>query len=219
VKSAKHGGASLFAPVVTSSYTPLLDIDYNLHKSNSTFFVDLDDNRTELMLALFKNAVKPLKEGKSTPKARMFNLGGTSCMYRKAIAPFAKYEISSRILCWDQKWIYVVSHFTKPGSNKPTKLVLGSKEERATSENSKDSIYATAITKYVFKQGRITCTPESVMQDCGLLPAESGSSDGWSMEQVREECNRHLEVAQNFGSLETLHDAFVGRSGPAMYFY
>jgi hypothetical protein len=39
------------------------------------------------------------------------------------------------------------------------------------------------------------------------------------MEQVREECNRHLEVAQNFGSLDTLHDVFVGRSGPAMYFY
>jgi hypothetical protein len=220
VKSAQHGGASLFAPVVTSSYTPLLDIDYNLHKSNSTFFVDLDDSRTELMLALFKDVVKPVdvKEGKRTP-ARMFNLGGTSCMYRKAIPPFARYEISSRVLCWDQKWIYVVSHFTKPGSNKPTKLVLGSKEERAGEENSKDSVYATAITKYVFKQGRITCTPESVMKDCGLFPDEAGPSDGWSLEQVQDECNKHLEVAQNFGSLDVLHDAFVGRSGPAMYFY
>lgn len=219
MKSAQHGGASLFAPVVTSSYTPLLDIDYNLHKSNSTFFVDLDDNRTELMLALFKDAVMPLEEGENTPKARMFNLGGTSCMYRKAIPPFAKYEISSRVLCWDQKWIYVVSHFTKPGSNKPTKLVLGSQEERSSSENSKDGVYATAITKYVFKQGRITCTPESVMRDCGLFSAESGSNDGWTLEEVQEECRKHLEIAQNFGSLDTLHDAFIGRSGPALYFY
>jgi hypothetical protein len=98
---------------------------------------------------LFKNAVKLLKEEKNTPKARMFNLNGTSCMYRKAIAPFARYGISSQILCWDQKWIYVVSHFAKPGSNKLTKLVLGLKEERAASENSKDGIYAMAMTKYV----------------------------------------------------------------------
>jgi hypothetical protein len=229
VKSAHHGGASIFAPVVTSSYTPLLDIDYNLHKSNSTFFVDLDDNRTELMLALFKDAVKPLKTGKNTPKPRMFNLGGTSCMYRKAIPPFAKYEISSRVLCWDQKWIYVVSHFTKPGSNTPTNLVLGSKGKQAERadikdiKDTKDCIYATAITKYVFKQGRITCTPESVMSDCGLLPqTKSGQEDDswdWSLEQVQEECDRYLEVAQNFGSLDKLHDAFIGRSGPAMYFY
>lgn len=236
VKHAEHGGEALFAPVVTSSYTPLLDIDYNLHKSNSTFFNDLDDNRTELMLALFKDVVKPQKRGKDTLKPKMFNLGGTSCIFKKAIAPFARYEISSRVLCWDQKWVYVVSHFTKPGSNKPTRFLVGSQAAKKPASptevaDQQDRIYATAITKYVFKAGRITCTPESVLSECGLLPArhtglengvESGKKESdshWSWEQVQEECSRHLELAQNFGSLDALHGTFIGRSGPAMYTY
>jgi len=230
VNEAKHGAEALFAPVVTSSYTPLLDIDYNLHKSNSTFFNDLDDNRTELMLALFKNVVKPQKRGKDTPKPKMFNLGGTSCIFKKAIAPFARYEISSRVLCWDQKWIYVVSHFTKPGSNKPTRFLVGSQAAKSPAsekkvEDQQDRIYATAITKYVFKAGRVTCTPESILEECGLLPPRSADTEKrdnnshWSWQQVQEECDKHLEVARSFGNLDALHNTFVGRSGPAMYTY
>lgn len=236
IKNAEHGGEALFAPVVTSSYTPLLDIDYNLHKSNSTFFIDLDDNRTELMLALFKDVVRPLKRGKDNLKPKIFSLGGTSCTFKKAIAPFTRYEISSRILCWDKKWVYVVSHFTKPGSSKPTRFLIGTQTAKNPASSSKvedqqDRIYATAITKFVFKAGRITCTPESVLEECGLLPDRPTSdehsvssikkeSDGhWSWEQVQEECNKHLKVAQNFGSLDALHGTFIGRSGPAMYTY
>lgn len=234
ITSAHHGGESLFAPVVTSSYTPILDIDYNLHKSNSTFFNDLDDNRTELLLALFKDVVKPRERGKGRLQAKMFNLGGTCCIFKKAIAPFSKFEISSRILCWDEKWVYVVSHFTKPGSNSASRVVpeAATKKQNPVSDRA-GNIYATAITKYVFKQGRKTYAPESVMQECGLLPpqptpeASQGLKPGilqefhghWSWEQVQEERNRHLQVAQNFGSLDQLHDAFVGHSAPAMYHY
>ncbi len=211
-----------------------------MHKSNSTFFNDLDDNRTELMLALFKNVVKPEKRGEASIKHKMFNLGGTSCIFKQAIPPFAKYEISSRVLCWDQKWVYVVSHFAKPGSNNPTKYVLGSaKAKKSTkhknNETQQDCIYASAITKYVFKEGRITCTPESILLECGLLQSSTtteqpqGLAKGvsntqqevthWSLEQVQEECRSHLEMAQNFGSLDKLHGTFVGMSGPAMYVY
>jgi hypothetical protein len=234
VKVEQHGGEALFAPVVTASYTPLLDIDYNLHKSNSTFFNDLDDNRTELLLALFKDVVKPSdnREGRLAPK--MFNLGGTSCIFKKAIAPFSKYEISSRILCWDQKWIYVVSHFTKPGSNSPDQFLLGqNQQQRGLATDQLDCIYATAITKYVFKQGRKTHTPESIMQECGLLPPHpttegpgglrigiaKDSNRHWSWQDVQEECSKHLKVAQSFGSLDQLHTTFVGQSTPVMYHY
>jgi hypothetical protein len=208
-----------------------------MHKSNSTFFNDLDDNRTELLLALFKDAVKPQNLGKDAPQPRMFNLGGTSCIFKKAIAPFSKYEISSRVLCWDQKWIYVVSHFTKPGSNNANHSILGVPMEKASDhkepQDQLDQIYATAITKYVFKQGRKTCTPDSVMHECGLLPpqpttegparlttgVEQGSRGHWTWQRVQDENNRHLEVAQNFAALDKLHETFVGCSGPSMYYY
>jgi hypothetical protein len=224
--------------VVTSTHTPILDIDYNLHKSNSTFFNDLDENRTELLLALFKDIVKPQKYGKSDLRPKMFNLGGTSCIFKKAIAPFAKYEISSRLLCWDEKWIYIVSHFARPGSNISKRSLLGysrriSVPQHAQGVDQIDCIYATAITKYVFKQGRKTCTPQSVIQECGLLPSPPISEglgglqtgvmreiDGqWTWEEVQEENNKHLRVAQNFGSLDQLHETFMGRSRPALYHY
>lgn len=244
IKSADHGAESIFLPVITSSYTPLLDIDYNLHKSNSTFFSDLDDNRTELMLVLFKDVLSPQKCGKNTLTQKTINLGGTSCTFKKPIPPFARYEISSRILCWDQKWVYVVSHFTRPGSNRPTRLLVGpqaAKLSKATgeakrAEDQKDCIYATAIAKYVFKAGRVTCSPETVMIECGLLPprpsteerrgsedeisnVKKGRQSHWSWSDVQDECQKHLELAHNFADLDQLHGTFIGRSGAAIYAY
>lgn len=177
------------------------------------------------MLALFKDVVKPQKQGHGVPKPKMFNLGGTSCIFKKAIAPFARYEISSRILCWDQKWIYVVSHFTKPGSNKPAQYVLGSSREACkvhNVEDQQDRIYATAITKYVFKTGRVTCSPESVLMECGLVPSPSSKAEDdshWSWKRVQEECSKHLELARNFDSLSELHKTFIGKNGSALYAY
>lgn len=193
------------------------------------------------MLALFKDVVKPIRRGKATLKPKMFNLGGTSCIFKKAIAPLARYEISSRVLCWDHKWIYVVSHFTKPGSNKATQYLLGSRSKGPLSgpreaENQQADIYATAISKFVFKQGRVTCTPMDVMTECGLLPTQpttegpqgltlgiantkKAHDEHWSLEQVLEESNKHLTVAQSFGSLDQLHETFIGRSRHAMYAY
>jgi len=244
ITHASHGAESVFLPVITSSYTPLLDIDYNMHKSNSTFFSDLDDNRTELMLALFKNVMAPKKSGNGGIKQKTINLGATSCTFKKPIPPFARYEISSRVLCWDQKWVYVVSHFTKPGASKPTDFVLGpqaasSKMSKVVSKANKpneDAIYASAIAKYVFKAGRVTCAPEEVFMECGLLPPmpsteqhqskENGTlktgdkvQNHWSWEDVQEECRKYLPLAQNFANLDQLHQTRVGGSGPALYSY
>src|SRR5438045_3403928 len=42
----------LFKPMITVPFrTPLLETDYNLHKSNSTYFSDLDMARTQLVTA------------------------------------------------------------------------------------------------------------------------------------------------------------------------
>jgi hypothetical protein len=189
------------------------------------------------MLALFKNVVKPISLGKRTLQPKMFNLGGTSSIFKKAISPFSKYEVSSRILCWDQKWIYVVSHFAKPGSSDTGSTIVNRQTRKTVvAKKGDDCIYATAITKYVFKQGRITCNPESIMHECGLLPPRP-TTEGleglvnelsdprkeleghWTWDQVQAECNKYLKVAQNFAALDDLHEAFTGYSGPSLYTY
>jgi hypothetical protein len=43
----------LLLPAITSSRSPLTECDINLHKSNSTYFSDLDISRSNLVMLLF----------------------------------------------------------------------------------------------------------------------------------------------------------------------
>lgn len=51
-------------------------------------------------------------------------LGGVSCLFRKEIKPYEKFEVWTRVLSWDQKWLYVICHFVKPGVVKPKRYTL-----------------------------------------------------------------------------------------------
>lgn len=124
-------------------------------------------------------------------------LAGVSCNFKREIKPYQGFEIWSRILCWDRKWLYVISHFVKKGSVRPRRSLLPwrtsrkekpravakrpnatrdesgvtSSEEATTSSPSvHPAIFASAIAKYVFKQGRLTITPEKILQNSNLLP-------------------------------------------------
>ena len=132
-------------------------------------------------------------------------LGAVQCSFKKEIAPYEPYEMWSRILCWDRKWIYVVSHFVKKGAVKPTEYsisppssLLGSIFGRKAKKPAKNdlvtehmdgnghalepkipnkAIFASAISKYVMKLGRLTVHPEVVIEASGLLPPRPG---GWN---------------------------------------
>ena len=115
-------------------------------------------------------------------------LGAVSCTFRHEIKPYQRYEIWSRILCWDRKWVYIVSHFVKKGRVKPKgytlqplkNMVIAGRtaetklESDATRDtpgaSSSQAIFASAISKYVFKTGRLTIPPERILEAAGLLP-------------------------------------------------
>ena len=84
-------------------------------------------------------------------------LAGVVALFRREIKPFEKYEMRSRVLSWDGKWIWVVSHFVKCGSN-------GKEHDMGK------RIYASCLSKYVCKEGRRTVPPEQVLTESGLLP-------------------------------------------------
>lgn len=132
-------------------------------------------------------------------------LGAVHCSFKKEIAPYEPYEMWSRILCWDRKWIYVVTHFVKKGSVKPTEytinppsslleLIVGRKAKKAVKKEPvteymngnghtlgpkipSKAIFASAISKYVMKLGRLTVHPEVVIEASGLLPPKP---NGWN---------------------------------------
>ncbi|KAJ5752987.1 hypothetical protein N7520_009904 [Penicillium odoratum] len=160
----------VFVPCTVTSRTPLLETDYNLHKSNSTYFTDLDVARTALVSRLYSPGVglvsKELdqeflatsqKEGKKPPRRLpiMIVLGSVYCSYKREIKPFELYEMQSKVISWDQKWMYILTAFLRP----------------AKKAGGEKTLLATAVSKYVVKKGRLTVAPERILRAGGFLPA------------------------------------------------
>ncbi|KAJ5491132.1 hypothetical protein N7539_002699 [Penicillium diatomitis] len=160
----------VFVSYKITSRTPLLETDYNLHKSNSTYFSDLDVSRTALVTRLYSPGVglvsKELdqefleaskKEGKRAPKRKpiMIVLGSVYCSFKREIKPFERYEVHSKVISWDKKWLYILSSFMRPASRRGGERTL----------------LATALSKYVVKKGRLTVAPARILCLSGFLPA------------------------------------------------
>ncbi|KAL4734405.1 hypothetical protein BDV11DRAFT_54973 [Aspergillus similis] len=221
-----QGRPRLYSYFVTECRNPVIECDYNLHKSNSTFFSDLDINRTQLMMAHFKHVLStasmPRKtktangngSGQERKKPLIMAMGGVSCLFHREIKPLQRYEIWSHVLAWDEKWVYVVSYFVKKGALSKDGNVSGDLDHDSK-VNSK-VVLASCMARYVFKEGRITVKPERVLQECGLLPLlqddevvgekseKSSIGSSWGKEQFEEARQKGLVTASKFSGLEVL---------------
>ncbi|KAK0342653.1 hypothetical protein LTR91_022167 [Friedmanniomyces endolithicus] len=177
----------LFAPLITSSRNSLYDCDYNFHKSNSTYFTDLDVARAHTVGCLVRTGLARLNRGdeeglpaetKSAKGSYSVALGAVSCFFQKQIEPLQSFEIYTRVLSWDRKWLYLVSHVVEKGAIKPDAYVLQPwKKSKRRSEALKREdddlrkhIYASSLARYCFKKGRLTINPEIVLERSRLLP-------------------------------------------------
>ncbi|KAA8651886.1 hypothetical protein EYZ11_009909 [Aspergillus tanneri] len=166
----------VFVPYGITSRAPILETDYNFHKSNSTYFSDLDVARTALATRLYSPGSSIVskeldaeflaasrREGKPAPprKSIYIALGSVYCAFKREIKPFERYEIESKLIAWDQKWMYILTFFLRPAPRKGGKRTL----------------FATALSKYVIKKGRLTVPPERVMRASGFLPPRPEGSD------------------------------------------
>jgi hypothetical protein len=244
---------ALFQPIITSTRTTLLETDYNMHKSNSTYFSDMDISRTHLFTALIRNGIRKnsrlygakknavagaVGATEGTRGKHMIALGGISCLFKKEILPYKKYEMWTRLLCWDRKWFYLVTHLVKPGVGQPESWTLqpwkkSKSNKDVDPEKLKGAVYATAIAKYVIKRGRITVPPEQALIDADMVPMkpegwvyqgqvpEEYEANGdvlpkaveakdWNWDVIEAERLRGLKVAENFAAMDGMHDFFDG---------
>ncbi|KAG9235057.1 hypothetical protein BJ875DRAFT_283722 [Amylocarpus encephaloides] len=266
---ADRGPSSVFLPVIISSRSPLYECDYNFHKSNSTYFSDLDVTRSHLVCALLQPGIEALqhnrqtklvldKEGNAVTGRWGIMLGSVMCSFKREIGIYEPYEMWSRVLCWDRKWIYVVSHFVKKGTVKPKAYILedgslfgkkGFKQVRGdgkirSKEVDEKSIFATGISKYVVKLGRLTTHPEVLLQSSNILPPKPGGwatmsgpsgestpevleveapeevvdlkSTEWDWKRIEAENKKGLKFAAHFAALDELHHEFTGSQAPAL---
>ncbi|KAK1756805.1 hypothetical protein QBC47DRAFT_459506 [Echria macrotheca] len=245
---------ALFHYSVTSSRTSLLETDYNMHKSNSTYFADLDVSRSHLVTHILGPAVPLLsdnartrlvldRDGNLIKGAFGIGLGAVFCSFRREIAPLQGYEMWSRVLAWDRKWLYLVTHFVVKGKVRPTgwdgkrmgptrsRVVKTTDGKEAEEEDWSKYIFATAISKYVFKLGRFTVHPAIAIQAAGLLPerpgegwrggeSETGTPDEigeevdeegeWDWRRVELERRKGMEFAAQFNALDGTNALFDG---------
>ncbi|KAI1054055.1 uncharacterized protein FIESC28_05093 [Fusarium coffeatum] len=256
-KSPILGPDALFKPMISTSHAPLLEIDYNLHKSNSTYFADLDVSRSHLVTYLCRASYMTLANNTKTklvldPKTdKPINgtvsiiLGSVACSFKREIPAYKNFEMWSRILCWDRKWLYIVTHYIPKGAAKPTSWLDPTFKDASTrgpgdrTTGWEKRIYATAISKYVFKIGRFTVNPAIMLGGAsGLLPERPGGwtsgpdqlgdmsvdlSDvdldvpgEWDWRRVEAQRRKGVEYAKHFQELDTLHELFDGGNEGAL---
>merc|ERR1712014_226307 len=135
------------------------DTDYNLHKSNSTYFADLDIGRAHAMGLIIRTGLSRLNKGDEeglTEDIRNMKgsynvaLGAVSCFFQRQIEPFQAFEVWTRVLSWDRK-----------------KTAAEAKKDE---EDLTRHIFATSVSRYVFKKGRLTLNPEIILERSRLLP-------------------------------------------------
>jgi hypothetical protein len=197
------------------------------------------------------------KNGNSVKGRFVIMLGSVMCSFKREIGMYEGFEMWSRMLCWDRKWIYVVTHFVKKGTVKPKSYILkdgswfgGRKGKgyrtvngggKAGEDLDEKAIFASAISKYVVKLGRLTVHPEVVLGASGLLPSKpggwatmSGSSgestpelevvetndevlEGeWDWRRIEAENHKGLKYVEHFAALDGLHNEFTGSKEPAL---
>lgn len=182
----------------------MMECDYNIHKSNSTYFSDVDVSRCHLISILCAPGIPAYKKRRASgEESAPFNiaLGGVACFFHREIKPYEPYEMWSRVLTWDHKWVYFVTHFVKKGAKRPTGYLMheerrswfpflkANKKPRVQEASDpvvisgtdklarpKSDIFASSISKCVCKSGRKTVPPELFFQRCNLLPPKPEGS-------------------------------------------
>jgi Thioesterase-like superfamily len=148
----------LFTSAEISTHTPLLETDYNLHKSNSTYLSDIDISRTKLVTRLFSPGFRKLNiqlQDEGYAGRMIVALGGVHMSFRQEIAIYERVRIRSRVLTWDGKWLVIVSCFLREG----------------------EILCAVGLSRYVLKKGRFTVRPERVLRAAGWLPEKFGEEE------------------------------------------
>lgn len=111
-----------------------------------------------------------------------------------------------------------MSHFVERGAFRPSEYCLqrGERQRIAAPEASNNDpdheksskrVFASAVSRYVFKQGRRTFSPELMLIQCGLLPGRM-EEDPEVWRSIEKRRRRDVEAAQLERGWDAVHEAF-----------
>jgi acyl-CoA thioesterase FadM len=81
------------------------DIDFNLHLNNARYLSMMDFGRMHLLART--RILDHVIRSRWTPL-----VGAVWMTYRRSLPLFARFTLSSRTVCWDERWFYMEQTFT-----------------------------------------------------------------------------------------------------------
>ena len=81
------------------------DIDFNLHLNNARYLSAMDYARVHLLAR--GRVLKPIMSERLVPI-----VGAVWMTYRRSLPLWARYELATRLVCWDNRWFYMEQTFT-----------------------------------------------------------------------------------------------------------
>ncbi len=169
------------------------DLDLNLHMNNGRYFTVMDLGRIDLMIRT--GVVAWMWRRKWTPV-----VGSETMRFRRALKPFQRYRLKTRVLCWDERWVFLEQRF----------------------ESETGELAALGLVKAVLTAERRTMRPKEVLKIMGMLrrsPPMSPAVKAWALaeewmaepreagpliELESEEATEPAPVPANAGTIETL---------------
>jgi acyl-CoA thioesterase FadM len=81
------------------------DIDFNLHLNNARYLSVMDYGRIRLLARA--GLLKPVIKARFAPV-----VGSVWITYRRSLPLWARYRLSTRLACWDERWFYMEQIFS-----------------------------------------------------------------------------------------------------------
>jgi acyl-CoA thioesterase FadM len=119
------------------------DLDINLHMNNGRYLTIMDLGRIDLLIRWGLGGVM-------VKRRWMPVVGAATIQFRRSLSPFQRFRLHTRVLCWDEKWVFV--------------------EQRIESLDGR--VAATAIVKGLVRGPTGLVAPATVLSALGLnLPS------------------------------------------------
>ena len=84
------------------------DLDINIHMNNGRYLTIMDLGRLDLILRSGFGRIMLKRRWSAV-------LGSVTIRYRRALTPFQRYDMVTRILGWDEKWVFIEQQFVVDG--------------------------------------------------------------------------------------------------------
>ena len=81
------------------------DVDFNFHLNNARYLSVMDYGRVRLLART--GLLKPALKARWAPV-----VGGVWITYRRSLHLWKRYRLSTRLVCWDERWFYFEQIFT-----------------------------------------------------------------------------------------------------------